>query len=96
MDIMKLMKQAKELKKMQGDIAKTTVEAEVDGASVVLSGKGTVMNFAISEDLYEKGKSSVETATAKAFDECLKKQMDLYKEKAKAAMGGLDLSGLTG
>jgi DNA-binding protein YbaB len=96
MDIMKLMKQAKNIKKMQGDIAKTTVEAEADGASVVLSGQGVVKSFTLSDELYEKGRSAVETATMKAFDECLKKQMDLYKEKAKAAMGGLDLSGLTG
>jgi DNA-binding protein YbaB len=96
MDIMKLMKQAKNIKKMQSDIAKMTVEAEEEGAKLVLTGNGTVKSFEISESLYQKGREHIERAATTAIDTCLKKQMELYKQKAKDAMGGLDLSGFTG
>ncbi len=88
MDIMKLMKQAKNLKKIHGEISKCSVEDEVAGAKLVLSGSGKVRNFEITDELYNKGKEAVENSTAKVIDSCIKKQVELYKDKAKEAMGG--------
>ncbi len=96
MDLMKLMKQANNLKKMQGEISKTIVTDEINGAKLVLSGKGEVKNFEISQELYDKGKDEVNKAAKSVIESCLKKQMDLYKSKAKDAMGGMDLSGMMG
>lgn len=96
MDIMKLMNQAKNLKKMQTEISKCTIEDEVDGTKLILSGSGEVKNFEVTQELFDKGKEQIEKATARVINSCLKKQMDLYKQKAKDAMGGLDLSGIMG
>jgi DNA-binding protein YbaB len=94
MDIMKLMKQAKNLKKMQDEITKCEVEDDVEGACLVLSGSGDVKSFKISQELYDKGREAVEAATKKVIASCFKKQIDLYRQKAKDAMGGVDVMGM--
>lgn len=96
MDIMKLMKQAQNLKKMQGELAKCTIDDEVDGVKLTLSGSSEVKKFEITQELYNSGKEAVEKATARVINSSLKKLMDLYKKKAKDAMGGIDLSGMMG
>ncbi|MFH1415635.1 MAG: YbaB/EbfC family nucleoid-associated protein [Elusimicrobiota bacterium] len=94
--MMKLMKQAKNLKNIQKEIAKTTVEDEINGARLTITGDGSVKSFEISEELYQGGREKINSATAAVINSCFKKQMNLFKEKAKNAMGGLDLSGLMG
>lgn len=96
MDIMKLMKQAQKLKKMQSEISNCTVEDEIGGAKLILSGSGKVKNFSISNELYEKGKNEIEKAAAEVIGSCFKKQVDLYKDKAKDAMGGMNLPDILG
>lgn len=96
MDIMKMIKQANNLKKMQKDIAKCSVSDNIDGANMTLGGTGEVKSIEIEQQLYDKGKNAVEDAVKKVVNSCIKKQMDLYKQKAKDAMGGVDLTGMLG
>ena len=96
MDIMKLMKQAQNLKKMQKEVSKSIIQEEVNGAKLVITGSGDVKSFEISQELYSQGPEQISQAAAKVIDTCFKKQMDLYKSMAKDAMGGMDLSGFMG
>lgn len=91
MDIKKLMKQAKDLKKLQKEISNTILESEVNGAKLSISGTGEVKNLTISEQLYNKGKAEIEKAVIRVINSCLKKQIDLQKEKAKQALKGINL-----
>jgi len=91
MDIKKLMKQAKDLKKLQKEISKTVIESEVNGAKVSISGTGEVKSFIMSKELYNKGKEEIEKAVIRAISSCLKKQLDSQKEIAEQALKGINL-----
>lgn len=91
MDMMKLMKQAQKLKKVQKEIEKTVVTEALDGASLSITGGGTVKNFAISEELYAAGREGLEKSITKLIAATLKKQQEMMKEKGKEAMGGMGL-----
>jgi len=91
MDIKKLMKQAKDLKKLQKEISNTILESEVNGAKLSISGTGEVKSFIMSKELYNKGKEEIEKAIFKVITSCLRKQLDLQKEKAKQALKGINL-----
>lgn len=92
MDIMKLMKQSKNIKKLQNEISNAEVSEEINGAKLILSGKGNVKDFEISEELFLKGRTEVEKTIEDVIVSCLKKQLDLYKSKVKDVMGGIDIS----
>ncbi|MFC2061034.1 YbaB/EbfC family nucleoid-associated protein [Elusimicrobiota bacterium] len=96
MDIMKMMKQAQKLKKLQKEMEKKTVSDEISGASLSLNGAGSVKEFKISQELVNSGKDNIETAVKNVIDSCLKKHLDLQKDMAKDAMGGMDLSKFLG
>ena len=96
MDIMKLMKQASKLKKIQKEIAHIIVQDELDGVKLTISGDGDVKNFEISDGVFEKGKAEVEKIVTKIIKSCLKKQQDVQKEKAKEALGGMNIPGMPG
>ncbi len=89
-DIKRLMKQAKNLKKLQKEISKTVIESEVNGAKLSISGNGDVRNFSISHELYDKGKNEVEKAVIRVISSCLKKQLDSQKEIAKQPSKGIN------
>lgn len=91
MDIMKLMKQAKNLKKLQKEISNTVLESEVNGAKLSISGDGQVKNLKISEELFNRGKEEVEKTIIRVINSCLKKQLDSQKEIAKQALKGINL-----
>jgi DNA-binding protein YbaB len=95
MDIMKLMKQASKLKKVQKEITQAVVHDEVQGVKLSIDGGGSVKNFEIAQEAYEKGLAEVEQAVKAVISSCLKKQQDMQKEKAKQAMGGLNIPGLS-
>ncbi len=95
--MMKMMKQAQKMKKMQKEIARTVVTEDSGGVVVAVTGDGKVKNLAITEELYQQGRVAVEKAVSKTVEKCLKKQQDVQKEKAKEAMGGMSgLSDLLG
>jgi len=96
MDIMKLMKQAQKLKKVQKEISNAIITEETDGVKVSITGAGVVKSFVISRELYDRGKDQVEIAAARAMAACLKKQQDIQKEKAQEAMGGMNLPRMFG
>ena len=91
MDIMKLMKQAQKLKKVQKEISKTVIEHNADGVALSITGAGELKNFQISDELFDKGKGEVEKTVAVVISSVLKKQQDLQKEKVKEVVGGLKL-----
>ncbi len=88
MDIMKLMKQAGQLKKAQKKINKQLIVDESNGAKVVLTGGGDLKKFEISDKLYEQGKDAVEDAVNKAVTGALNKQKKIQKSMAKETLGG--------
>lgn len=94
MDIMKLMKQANKLKKVQKEISQAVVTGESPGVTISVSGAGEVKKFEISQTLYDKGKDELEKAVADAIGTCLKKQQEVQKEKAKEALGGINIPGM--
>ncbi|MFW6134609.1 MAG: YbaB/EbfC family nucleoid-associated protein [Elusimicrobiota bacterium] len=96
MDIMKLMKQAKKLKKVQKEINKKKIEEQVNGAKLSITGGGKLNSLEISDDLWAKGKSEVENAVSRAIEACMSKQQDLQKKMAKDAMGGMKLPDMFG
>ena len=96
MDIMKIMKQAHKLKKVQKEIAKMVITDGADGATLTITGDGDVKSLKISEELYASGRENVEKTVSKALALCLKKQQELQKEKAKEAMGGMGLPDMLG
>ena len=91
MDIMKIMKQAQQLKKIQKEIEKTVITESLDGASLSINGAGAVKDLEISEELYASGRGEVEKSLSRLISATLKKQQDMQKDKAKAAMGGMGL-----
>ncbi|MBN2407878.1 MAG: YbaB/EbfC family nucleoid-associated protein [Elusimicrobia bacterium] len=94
MDIMKLMKQAQKLKKLQKEISNLEITADSQGARLVISGAGQVKKFEITQELYDSGREKLQSSIAGLVESCLKKQQDLQKEKAKEAMSGLNIPGL--
>lgn len=94
MDMFKMMKQLKNLKSLQKDIESTTISESCDGIEIEITGSGNVKNLSISEDAYNKGKISLEKALQNAVSLCSKKLQDLQKEKAKEALGGINIPGL--
>ena len=96
MDIMKIMKQAQQFKKMQKEIESMVIEEERNGAKITLTGNGTVKNFSISEELYKKGREATEKAVKETVSACYKKQVEIYKNKAAEMMGGMNLPDMFG
>jgi DNA-binding protein YbaB len=96
MDIMKLMKQASKLKKVQKEITQAVVQDEINGVKLAMNGAGDIKNFEISQGVFDKGKNEVERAVMSVISACLKKQQDIQKEKAKEALGGINIPGMPG
>ena len=97
MDVKKLMKQASKFKKVQKELKKATVEEEIDGIRLVISGTGKVKDFEIPEEKMGSPKKYLETTIRAVIESCLKKQSDMQQQKAKEAMGGMGgLSGMMG
>lgn len=96
MDMMKLMKQAHKLKKVQKELSNTVISDTYNGVALTITGSGAVKKLEISEELFDKGIKEVEKSVKQVIHNCLKKQQDMQKETAKAAMGGLKLPDIFG
>ncbi len=96
MDMMKLMKQAHKLKKVQKELSNAVISDSQNGVNISITGSGAVKKLEISTELFDKGKTEVEKSVKQVIHNCLKKQQEMQKEKAKAAMGGLKLPDMLG
>jgi len=88
-DLYKLQKQAKEIKKK---LAKTHIEAEHEGITVVINGEQEVIEIKISEEA--KMDKNLESNLVKCLNKAMKKAQQIAAEMMKGVMGDMNLPGL--
>ncbi|PCH80655.1 MAG: YbaB/EbfC family nucleoid-associated protein [Hyphomicrobiales bacterium] len=98
MDIMKMMKQAKEMQSKMTDMQEEISSIEVEGNSggdlvkVILSGKGEMRGLTIDPSLFtEHDKEILEDLIMAAHNDAKSKSEAVMAEKMKDITGGLNL-----
>lgn len=91
-DLLKLRKQAKEIKKK---LKNTHIESELEGVTVVMNGEQEVIRVEISDEAMEN-KKKLQGNLEKAFNKGVKKSQSIGAEFMKEVMGDMNLPGLGG
>ena len=92
MDMLKMMKQVKELKKKQKALASKTVEFTAAGVTVKMSGDMQPKSISIPQELIAAGNvKKVETAVLDAFKGALSQAQAVAAEEMKSLTAGLNL-----
>jgi DNA-binding YbaB/EbfC family protein len=102
MDIMQMMKQAKQIQeqmaKVQEELAQKTVEATAGGGmvSVVANGKQEILSIKISPEVINQNdvQMLVDLITA-AVNEALRSSRSMLQEEISKITGGLRIPGIT-
>lgn len=98
MDLMKMMKQAKELQEKMSTLQEEVADFEVEGSSggglvrLTLSGKGIMSKLTIDQTLFnEDEKEILEDLIVAAYNDAKSKSETLLQEKTQEALSGLNL-----
>ena len=86
-DMYKMQKQAKQIKKK---LAKTHIEAEVEGVIVTINGEQEVVDVKIPED--KRNHPKLEKYLLEAFNKAIKKSQQIAAEHMKVVMDQMGLS----
>ena len=86
-DMYKIQKQAKQIKKK---LAKTHIEADVDGVIVIIDGEQKVVEVKLPVEF--EGKNKVEKQLVEAFNKAIKKSQSIAADEMKDVMDQMGLS----
>ena len=98
MDMLKMMKQAAEMKsklgKMEESLKNKIIDVESNGIKIKINAKSEILDLKLPADLLKYDTGKVEKTILSAIQEATKKAHGAMMEEAKSLTGGMKIPGL--